>query len=183
MSNGRTCGDCTLCCKLLPVPEIGKLASHKCSHQRHTGCTVYHDTKRGFPISCAVWSCMWLLDSDLNCLRPDRSGYVVDMMPDIIIAGNHDTGETTEVTALQVWCDLARPDAWNDPHLFRYAKAHKFGFMLVRYNSAKAITVIMPWMSPTGKMIVIDTGIKMPSVTGSLLLDRLEGHPTPGGAV
>ena len=38
----RQCGECTLCCKLLPVPPLNKLAGQKCKHQRfpHHGCAV-----------------------------------------------------------------------------------------------------------------------------------------------
>jgi hypothetical protein len=31
----RQCGDCQLCCKLLPVRTLGKAAGQRCKHQRH----------------------------------------------------------------------------------------------------------------------------------------------------
>ena len=42
MNTHRRCGDCQLCCKLLPVRELSKGASERCRHQRvGKGCTVY----------------------------------------------------------------------------------------------------------------------------------------------
>ena len=69
----RKCGDCQLCCKLLPTKEIGKVANTRCEHQRTgKGCTIY--ARR--PFSCSSWSCRWLLEDDTADLsRPDRAHY------------------------------------------------------------------------------------------------------------
>jgi hypothetical protein len=69
----RECGACTLCCRLLPVPEHGKPADQKCPHQFSKGCRIYADR----PQSCAYWNCRWLTGDDTG-QRPDRAGYVVD---------------------------------------------------------------------------------------------------------
>ena len=37
-SMNRTCGGCTLRCKLLPVRELKKLANTRCQHQRAEIC-------------------------------------------------------------------------------------------------------------------------------------------------
>jgi hypothetical protein len=38
----RRCGDCQLCCKLLPTREVNKPANTRCQHQRaHKGCAIY----------------------------------------------------------------------------------------------------------------------------------------------
>ena len=43
----RQCGDCQLCCKLLPVKSLAKLAGDRCSHQKHhKGCDVYKQLGR-----------------------------------------------------------------------------------------------------------------------------------------
>lgn len=81
-TGSRACGDCQLCCKLVPVPELGKKASHRCKHQKFgVGCAIY----RKRPFSCAMWNCRWLTDPETNELRrPDRSHYVIDAMPDFV---------------------------------------------------------------------------------------------------
>ena len=69
----RRCGDCQLCCKLIPVEEFGKRANERCRHQRAgKGCAIYAQR----PFSCALWNCRWLVDSDaLDLPRPDRAHY------------------------------------------------------------------------------------------------------------
>ena len=69
----RRCGDCQLCCKLLPVGALGKAAGERCRHQRHhKGCAVYR--KRGFPSECGAWSCRWLVEDDTADLSRPRAG-------------------------------------------------------------------------------------------------------------
>jgi hypothetical protein len=69
---------------LLPVKELGKGAGERCRHQRGLGCKVYHQLKTVSP-SCAMWTCRWLVEDDTSDLsRPDRSHYVIDVMPDYV---------------------------------------------------------------------------------------------------
>lgn len=137
----RQCGGCTLCCKLTPVEEIQKHAGQRCKHQRTgVGCSIYE--KR--PLSCRTWSCMWLLDpvgtKDLS--RPDRSHYVIDLVPDTITM-TFDNGTKIEVVVMQVWCDPKFPDAHRDPALREMAEKHGI-VLLVRYDSEKGMAVFPP---------------------------------------
>ena len=74
----RQCGDCQLCCKLLPVPPLEKKAGQRCQHQKFgKGCTVYH-SRAGMPMECSIWNCRWLVNDDADELsRPDRVHYVI----------------------------------------------------------------------------------------------------------
>ncbi|MGQ9372000.1 hypothetical protein [Azospirillum sp. ST 5-10] len=69
-ANKRTCGDCTLCCKLMGVPELKKPAARWCDAcDRGSGCTVYAER----PPSCRNFECFWLMDEAFpDDLRPDR---------------------------------------------------------------------------------------------------------------
>jgi hypothetical protein len=71
----RSCGNCTLCCKLLRVPELAKPAGEWCSAcRRGQGCGGY--ARR--PPSCRNFECFWLLDDGFpDELRPDRCGVVI----------------------------------------------------------------------------------------------------------
>jgi hypothetical protein len=111
----RKCGDCQLCCKLLPVSEIGKPAATRCEHQRHgKGCAIY--ARR--PRSCQLWSCQWLTHEDTRDLkRPDRAHYVIDPLPDYIRLRNDDDGSVREIPVIQIWLDKKFPDAHRDPAL------------------------------------------------------------------
>lgn len=65
----RQCGDCQLCCKLLPVQSLGKEAGQRCKHQRHSkGCAVYAQLERVSP-ECRLWNCRWLVENDTADLR------------------------------------------------------------------------------------------------------------------
>jgi hypothetical protein len=162
----------------LLVRELDKAANERCQHQGRGGCAIYH--KFGFPHSCALWSCRWLVDDETEGLRrPDRTGYVVDIMPDIVRVGEIGSeAAARDIPCFQVWCDPARPEAWRDPALLRFA-AHRAAengeIMLVRYSSAKAITVLAPSTNPTGEWVVIENGDVAESPSGNLLLDKLKG--------
>lgn len=82
MTTKRQCGDCQLCCRLLPTEEIGKVANVRCQYQKAgKGCAI-HSRK---PMSCSLWNCRWLVDDDCaDQLRPDRSHIVIDIMPDVL---------------------------------------------------------------------------------------------------
>jgi len=63
---GRSCGQCSLCCFLLDVPEAGKPKSGWCPHARpgKGGCAI-HESRPGV---CRTYNCQWLVDATI----PDR---------------------------------------------------------------------------------------------------------------
>jgi hypothetical protein len=142
----RRCGECTLCCKLLPVRELDKKANERCKHQRHgQGCTVYQ--KPAMPMACVYWSCRWLLEQDTKDLRrPDRSHYVIDVMPDYVTVVDNTTGAQTNIEVVQIWCDPDYPDAHRDPALREYLmrRAREGVAALVRFSSQKALHLMAP---------------------------------------
>lgn len=139
----RKCGNCTLCCKLLPQAELQKDAGQRCQHQRHTGCRIY--PKR--PPSCRLWSCMWLVGDGTEAMsRPDASHYVVDVLPDYVTAVS-ESGQRENIGVLQVWVDPRHPDAHRDPalraFLDRYG-AEKGMAAIIRYGSSEGFTLFPP---------------------------------------
>lgn len=154
----RRCGDCTLCCKLLPVSEIGKPANQPCEHQRTgKGCLLYH--KRTFPNSCKLWSCAWLLNLDADHLpRPDHAHYVIDPMPDYVTV-KAENGLTGRLPVVQIWVDPRHRNAHRNPRLrawiARRAETHGQA-ALIRYDSTEAFVLFPPaitgegWMEKSG---------------------------------
>lgn len=141
----RECGDCSLCCKLVPVAELNKPAATKCKHQRHSGCAVY---KRR-PRSCAVWFCRWLINDDTaDMSRPDRCHYVIDVMPDYVTL-TEPGGEPIAVRIEQIWVDPKYPDAHRDPKLREYLlRRGKQGIAgLVRYDNKAGLVIFPPNMT------------------------------------
>ncbi len=164
MTINRQCGSCTLCCKLLPVDDgmrasdgrvivdagFHKLAGERCPHQRHgKGCAVYNT--RTMPACCRLWNCRWLVNDDTAELaRPDRSHYVIDIMPDFITINFHETGKQEHIPVVQVWVDPAYPDAHRDPALRAYLDrrgALDGQAAIVRYNDRDGFVLFPPSMS------------------------------------
>lgn len=147
----RRCASCTLCCKLLPVPPLGKKAGEKCKHQRFKGCTVYH--KPGMPPECMLWSCRWLVNDDTADLqRPNVSHYVIDIMPDHITLQDNQTGALMAIQVVQIWVDPAHPNAHRDPALRAYLlrRGEEGIAALVRYDAKRAMTLLPPNMIGSG---------------------------------
>lgn len=73
----RTCGTCTLCCKLMAITEIQKPRREWCPHcTPGKGCGIY-DKK---PASCNDFECLYLHSDMPESLRPDRSHVVMFML-------------------------------------------------------------------------------------------------------
>lgn len=144
----RRCGDCSLCCTLLPVVALGKRDGERCKHQRGLGCNIYR--KEGFPGECALWSCRWLVDeTTAGLLRPDIAHYVIDIIPDFVI-GRGAAGEQ-RAAAIQVWIDPRFPDAHRDPGFRQWMTDHEPNCVaLIRFSARDAIVLIPPQMSDTG---------------------------------
>src|SRR5262245_33779077 len=133
----RHCSGCTLCCKLIPMPEFHKPANVRCPHQTHKGCNIYAQR----PMACAVWTCRWLANDDTAELaRPDRSRYVIDVMPDFVTVTD-ETGRYSTIEVVQIWCDPKHPKAWHDSALLDYIERRgKEGKLaLIRFGSHEAI--------------------------------------------
>jgi len=141
----RQCGDCTLCCTLVPVKEIEKKANTKCAMQTFKGCRVY-GTKR-MPWGCQVWNCRWLVRDDTDDqARPDRSHLVIDMMPDFVTMNDDLNGIKVNVPVVQVWIDPKHPDAHKDYDFRNYvSRRGEEGYgVLVRNGNDSATFLLAP---------------------------------------
>lgn len=147
----RHCGDCQLCCRLLPVAEIGKPALSRCRHQCRTGCGIY-STK---PVSCAAWSCLWLQGEDTGP-RPDRAHLAVDPMPDYVVARHNETGDERKQGVWQVWVDPAYRDAHRAPAFRAWVErtARETGMaVLIRYGSREGFFLAPPALTGDGRWL------------------------------
>jgi uncharacterized protein len=58
MTTSRICGECSLCCKLLPIAVLDKQANLWCQHCKPgNGCSIYNTR----PQVCRDYHCGWLL--------------------------------------------------------------------------------------------------------------------------
>jgi hypothetical protein len=90
----KSCGDCTLCCKVMAIEELEKPVGSWCPHcQPRRGCLIYDQR----PAECRSFSCLWLVNDLLdNSWKPSKSRFVL----------------TTSEDGIEVRCDPGYPDAW-----------------------------------------------------------------------
>lgn len=150
MSDGmsaRTCGECTACCTILPVKDIAKPGHTRCMFEG-AGCALHG--KPTMPHSCRLWSCSWLADPDTTAAleRPDRAGYVIDVVPEVFTVTTIEC-EVYHLPAVQVWLDRSRVDAHRDPALRAYlARRAENGFYaLIRESPENSWLLIAPLLS------------------------------------
>jgi hypothetical protein len=128
----RTCGECTLCCKLPLIdwqtdPPVGRPPLNKpmntlCQYCiEGKGCTIYPDR----PLSCAGFQCMWLMGFMDDDMRPDKVGGFFDVQGPYLL----------------LLKDPARPDPMSDPRVKgwadSFARARKRRFKVVRLEDPK----------------------------------------------
>lgn len=162
----RKCGDCTLCCKLLPVVELGKKGGQRCRYQRHNkGCSVYR--QKAMPLCCELWTCRWLVEDRTGDIRrPDRAHYVIDILPDFVTVVDNISGRETHIPVLQVWCDPSYPDAWRDPQLMAYIErlgAEEGMAAMIRFNEEVATFVAPPSINPKGEWFIQESNVGGPT--------------------
>lgn len=107
----KSCGTCTMCCKLLGIKELAKPIMEWCEHcDKGKGCKVYAER----PPSCREYECFWLQTFDEGItppmnLRPDKSKVVIS-------TGMGATPDGQDMVAVHV--DPSYPKAWqNEPVL------------------------------------------------------------------
>lgn len=128
----RSCGSCTLCCKVMGVPDLEpkKLPHQWCQHcDIGKGCRIY-ETR---PTTCREFECVWLQDTQNlfgeNC-RPDKLGVV------FVPAGDG--------IGLIAHCDPARPTAWRNPQALARLRVCAAAGYLAAARAGKRYWVITP---------------------------------------
>jgi len=117
--SGRHCGDCTLCCKVMAIEELDKLAGKWCRHcEPGRGCRIYENR----PSECREFNCLWLVDIRFGPhWKPSKSKLVL----------------TTSEDGIEVRCDPTFPDAWREEPLHSEIRA------LAASGEAHDVTVLV----------------------------------------
>ena len=79
----RQCADCSLCCKVLGIPELDKPKDCWCPNfAAGVGCRIYNDR----PPSCHDFVCRWLTDPTMGPeWKPSVCKMVVDSRPSLFV--------------------------------------------------------------------------------------------------
>src|SRR3989344_8760857 len=115
----RSCGECTACCKMFAVPEVGKTNTDWCHHcEIGKGCCIYD--KR--PLACQLFYCGWMNGIGGEDFRPDRLGVMIDA--EDVQLGNRKIGK------LHFW--EIREGALKQPVIRQMIESNKdIGFVIV----------------------------------------------------
>ena len=103
---GRSCGDCSLCCKLPRIAAFDKPVGVWCAHcaPGRGGCTIY-DTR---PTECRDFYCLWMTSLDLGPeWRPNKCKMFVRL----------------EGSLIAIHVDPSDPTAWRREPFFGRIKA------------------------------------------------------------
>jgi len=90
----KSCGECTLCCKVMAIETLAKPAGAWCRHCRPGhGCLIHAER----PAECRDFGCLWLVDERLGPeWKPSKSKLVLTISAD----------------GIEVRCDPGFPEAW-----------------------------------------------------------------------
>ena len=127
---GRSCGACTLCCKLPKVEAVDKPAGVWCRHCKPgKGCTIY-ETR---PDPCRKFFCAWMTMPGLGDeWKPLHSKLVVAV---------HGVGGSR----MTVHVDPQRPDAWRaEPYYTNFRRWVRLEGMTILVTVGKRYYTILP---------------------------------------
>lgn len=156
----RACGDCTLCCKLVPVKAIQKPRDEWCPHcDKKAGCTIYAER----PEECMLWSCIWLSDANQpEALKPRRTHCVFDRLIDHVRISGED------LPVFQLWVDTAYPTAFRKPALLKEIDrlGKLYGCATLARIGYKGILIVPPSISKREQFIEIEAPLTPPETWG-----------------
>ena len=102
----RSCGDCSMCCKVLHIAEFDKPANQWCPHIANGGGCGIYDTRYA---TCRGFQCLWTLNEDLGPeWQPHRSKFIIHR-----VATN---------PGLWINVDKSQPLAWKNQPFYRQIK-------------------------------------------------------------
>lgn len=166
---GRSCGTCTLCCKVLAIEELNKPHGVWCPHAKPgRGCAIYSDR----PGACREFICGYLVSEGLSPEWFPATSKIVLMYVDNGITAVVDTG---------------RPDAWKAEPFYKQLKAWAVAFLqhnrqvLVRVGN-RTIAILPDHDADLGPMepggqVIIETAAG-PMGTTRYRARRADGAPT-----
>ena len=111
--SGRSCGTCTLCCRLPDIDLFDKPANVWCRHCiEGKGCSIYADR----PSVCQDFLCLWMTDETLGeAWEPSRSQMMIYRQgPQITVLVDPDHPDIWRRepyhAQLRAWADEAEPN-------------------------------------------------------------------------
>lgn len=129
----KGCGECTVCCTLYGVLELGKPYYTPCEHIGGKGCKIYGH----HPESCQEYSCLW----NVNLMggiedRPDKCGTMLGVSP---------MGDALWIEIMEVWPQDMQQTIRKYEHIIKRELARKdvspslYGLLYIRHGAVPGI--------------------------------------------
>jgi len=100
------CGECTLCCELLPVHFLDKPPLEKCKFAVECqGCSIYKDR----PEECSSFDCMYFQSEKISEeLRPDKCHVIFEKLTYKLVLGTKDSKHSLTESAKRQIVNFAK---------------------------------------------------------------------------
>lgn len=156
LAAGRSCANCTMCCKVLTIPELEKPGDQWCKHCLvGKGCGIYASR----PATCAGFFCLYLLDGVIGeHWKPAHSRMVL----------------TSDEAGVYVHVDPARSDAWRKEPYYSDLKTWS-----ARFVQKNVMTLVFVGDSLTAILPDRDKHMGRQNVRNSLRLLKAHGPRGP----
>ncbi len=156
---GRECGSCTMCCKVLAIPEMPKAAGVWCAKAvPGKGCGIYENRPQG----CRTFYCHWMTNRNWGPeWKPERAKFVLH-------AGTGGAGGKLMILSV----DPSFPNGWTKSPYFETIKswakdgAAERRLVLVQIGS-RHIAVLPDRIIEIGKLDVEFTWALVPKLEAS----------------
>lgn len=102
----RSCGTCTLCCKVYTIPELAKPMGRWCPIcAPGRGCTKHAER----PHTCRAFDCLWITTDFLGPeWKPERAKFVLSVTRDNVLTVQVDPGAPTAWRAEPYFSQIMR---------------------------------------------------------------------------
>jgi hypothetical protein len=156
---GRSCGTCTMCCKLLEIDVLKKPRGVWCTHcNPKSGCTIY-ETR---PEPCRSFNCGYLRLPGLDDRwKPAKARFLI----------NYETA----AGRIAIHADLERPDAW---------KAEPYAATIKQWslNAARQGSYVIVWAGRNATLVLPGRLKELGPVRDDQLIVAVD-IPAPGGTI
>lgn len=161
---GRACGSCALCCKVLNVADFDKPAGKWCSHCRPgNGCGI-HALR---PFVCRGFYCEWMISKGLGPeWKPERSKFVLS--------------KTNEGRRLTAHVDPGYPSAWRTSPYYENFKlwaaeaVRQDPMHLVDVMIGERVTVVLPDRDVDVGLLAADEQVQLSrNASGIVSVERI----------
>lgn len=154
----KTCGTCSICCKIVAVAELNKPAHQWCVHNvPRKGCGIWGK----HPDACKVWQCGWILMPHLDeRWKPEKCGFIIRTR--------------FQIQQLVIDVEPSKPNAWRQEPFFseihRWARnAPATGQQIVVCIGRRQIVIFPEEDIDVGELPVGEEAAQAYETTGELI--------------